>query len=64
MNYPAASYGVSTVIPAPNQVRDKLQPESTMISNGCPRIGVRGRLIKSGMTIDVFNRRSNTKAIQ
>ncbi|MBN1276141.1 MAG: hypothetical protein JXA35_01525, partial [Deltaproteobacteria bacterium] len=26
MNYLAASYRVATVIPAPNQVRDKLQP--------------------------------------
>jgi len=30
---------------------------------GCPRIVVRGRLIKSGMTIDVFNRRSNISGV-
>ncbi|HOP46344.1 MAG TPA: hypothetical protein PK874_01670 [Desulfobacteraceae bacterium] len=36
MNYPAASYGVSTVIPAPNQVRDKLQPESRNMLDWIP----------------------------
>ncbi|HOP47238.1 MAG TPA: hypothetical protein PK874_06205 [Desulfobacteraceae bacterium] len=36
MNYPAASYGVSNVIPAPNQVRDKLQPESRNMLDWIP----------------------------
>ena len=36
MNYPAAGYGVSTVIPAPNQVRDKLQAESRNMLDWIP----------------------------
>jgi len=37
MNYPAAEQrGVSTVIPAPNQVRDKLQPESRNMLDWIP----------------------------
>ena len=59
----------SNVIPAPHQVRDKLQPveDSDLSENpvnskpsGCPRIGVRGRLIKSGMTTLGLNKVSST----
>jgi len=49
-----------SVIPAPHQVRDKLQPVEdsdlsenpvNSITSGCPRIVVRDRLLKSGMTV-------------
>ena len=51
---------LENVIPAPHQVRDKLQPVEdsdlsenpvNSITSGCPRIVVRDRLLKSGMTV-------------
>ena len=44
---PAASYWVSTVIPAPNQVRDKLQQNPETCLTGSPRNGVRGIRLNS-----------------